>query len=130
LIGDIFLKEHTVNKGTKVIFSINMRSKRKISDIFGAYTDDSFEFSKTEVTVKLYEEDANYVSRSQARRLLSGLEKFKTIILDFKGVGTVGQAFADEIFRVWKKTHPGKSIIIKNAGENVAFMVKRAERSN
>lgn len=128
LIKDIFLKESNLEgKGTKVAFAINVDSKRKISDIFSAYTDDSFSFSKTEVTIKLYEENANYVSRSQARRLLSGLEKFQTIVLDFKGIDAVGQAFADEIFRVWKKTHPKKQVLVKNADENVMFMVKRAE---
>jgi anti-sigma regulatory factor (Ser/Thr protein kinase) len=127
LIKDIFLKESKINNGTRVQFSIDMGSKRKIDDIFRMYTDDSFSFSKTEVTIKLYEEDANYVSRSQARRLLAGLEKFKTVILDFKGIDTVGQAFADEIFRVWKKTHPKKKILVKNANENVMFMLKRAE---
>ncbi|GAI71454.1 unnamed protein product, partial [marine sediment metagenome] len=35
-----------------------------------------------------------------ARRVLTGLENFKTIILDFREIDTIGQAFADEIFRV------------------------------
>jgi anti-sigma regulatory factor (Ser/Thr protein kinase) len=127
LIKDIFLSDvNGGGKGTKVIFSISLDSKTRISDIFSAYTDDSFQFTKTEVTIKLYEEDANYVSRSQARRLLSGLEKFNTIILDFKGIDTIGQAFADEIFRVWKDKYPGKDIVPRNAGENAAFMIKRA----
>jgi len=43
-----------------------------------------------------------HVSRSQAKRLLMGLEKFNTIILDFKGVVSVGQAFVDQVFRVSK----------------------------
>jgi hypothetical protein len=36
------------------------------------------------------------------------------IILDFKGVKSIGQGFADEIFRVFKKAHPDKVIKIEN----------------
>ncbi len=127
LVNDIFLKNvNKRTKGTRVLFSVSLGSKKRLSEIFEKYTDDSFQFSKTEVIIKLYKKDADYVSRSQARRLLSGLEKFKTIVLDFKGIDTIGQGFADEIFRVWKKTHPGKSIIVKNAGKNAIFMIKRA----
>jgi len=38
--------------------------------------------------------------QSQARRILSGLELFKEVILDFNGIEYISQAFADEIFRV------------------------------
>ena len=54
---------------------------------------------------------------------MSGLDKFKTILLDFKNVETVGQGFADEVFRVWKSRHPGIEIIVKNANDNVQFMI-------
>lgn len=128
LVEDIFIKDNlNRKKGTRIVFSISLKSNREISKVFSEYTDDSFKFNKTEVTIRLFEEDANYVSRSQARRLVTGLEKFKTIVLDFKGIDTVGQAFADEVFRVWRKAHPKKNIITKNAGENVMFMIKRAE---
>ncbi len=70
--------------------------------------------------------DSAQISRSQARRIMSGLEKFKTIILDFSGVETVGQAFADDVFRVWKNRHAGVKIVPKNMNENVVFMIKRA----
>jgi hypothetical protein len=41
---------------------------------------------------------------------------------------SVGQAFADEIFRVWKRRYPEISIIPKNMHENVEFMVDRAQK--
>jgi hypothetical protein len=69
----------------------------------------------------------DYVSRSQARRILAGLEKFKTIELDFKDVKTIGQAFADEIFRIWQAGHKEVRFKIQNANENVMLMIKRAE---
>jgi len=43
------------------------------------------------------------VSRSQAKRLLARVELFKVVMLDFTNVPTIGQAFADEIFRVFRK---------------------------
>ncbi|MFZ5475538.1 MAG: STAS-like domain-containing protein [Myxococcota bacterium] len=35
-----------------------------------------------------------FVSRSEARRLLHGLERFREVVLDFAGVPGVGQGFA------------------------------------
>ena len=77
--------------------------------------------------VKLYSQDVDYVSRSQARRILVGMDKFKTIELDFKDVKTIGQAFADEIFRLWQAQHKDVKFIIKGAGENVMLMINRAQ---
>ena len=45
------------------------------------------------------------ISRSIARRILSNIEKFKVIFLDFNRVKTIGQAFADEIFMVFENKH-------------------------
>ena len=127
LIKDIFVKD--VKKsyiGTKIFFSINIDTNRQLSDIFKEYTGDSFEFARTKVSVKLYKMGSEYISRSQARRILSGLDKFKTVVLDFKGVETVGQGFADEVFRVWKLNYPEINIIAQNANENISFMINRA----
>jgi hypothetical protein len=56
-----------------------------------------------------------------------GLEKFKTIELDFKDVKTIGQAFADEVFRIWHAQHKDIEFVIKDANENVMLMIKRAQ---
>ena len=68
-----------------------------------------------------------HISRSQARRILSGLEKFKIILLDFDQVPVVGQAFADEIYRVFQSKHPDIVIQEENMSEGVKFMVERAK---
>lgn len=129
LINDIFIKGVKKNAiGTKVFFSISVDSKRELSAVFKEYTDESVEFNKTEVKVKLYKAGPEYVSRSQARRILSGLGKFKTILLDFDGVETIGQGFADEVFRIWKQNYPDVKIIPSNANKNVQFMIERAVR--
>jgi uncharacterized protein (DUF1330 family) len=53
----------------------------------------------------------NLISRSQAKRLLTRLDKFKTVVLEFDDVPQIGRAFADEIFRVFANAHPGTRII-------------------
>ncbi len=121
---DVFITDIRPVRGTKVSFSIGIGSKRDLGSIFAAYTDDSFEFSRTAVKVKLFREGVQYVSRSQARRIVSGLEKFTVIELDFESLKTIGQGFADEIFRVWQSQHPGIRIVPRNAGENILFMIR------
>ena len=124
---DIYIKDVKSVQGTKVDFVLNLKSKKKLADIFNQYTDESFQFSKTGVKVNLYHQNVDYVSRSQARRILAGLEKFKTIEFDFKDVKTIGQAFADEIFRIWQSVHKDVKFIVKDANENVMIMIKRAQ---
>jgi len=47
--------------------------------------------------------------------------------LDFKNVETIGQGFADEVFRIWLNNNPEKKIEYQNANENVLFMIKRVK---
>lgn len=124
---DIYVKDVKPVKGTRVDFVLDLNAKKKLADVFNQFTDDSFQFSKTGIRIKLYHQDVDYVSRSQARRILAGLEKFKTIELDFKDINTIGQAFADEIFRIWKSRHKDVNFMIQNANENVMFMIRRAQ---
>jgi anti-sigma regulatory factor (Ser/Thr protein kinase)/predicted transcriptional regulator len=124
---DIYVKDIESSKGTRIDFILGLKSKKTLADLFNQYTDESFQFSKTGVKVKLYHQDVDYVSRSQARRILAGLEKFKTIEFDFKDVSTVGQAFADEIFRVWQTAHKDIKVTVQNTNENILLMVRRAK---
>lgn len=126
IIEDIYIENNVKYlSGTKVIFIISENSKRKLRNVFNQFTDDLLEFSKTKVLVKLYKIDTEYISRSQARRIIIGLDNFKTVVLDFKKVNTVGQAFADEIFRIWQRKNPAIKIITKNTNENISFMIQR-----
>lgn len=130
LINDIFVRNVKNTEGTRITFSISTDSTRELDAVFNRYTDSHYRFSTTEVFINLYETETNYLSRSQARRLLTGLEKYKTVILNFKGVSTVGQAFADEVFRVWQNKYPDISIVSNNTVENVSFMINRALSQN
>jgi anti-sigma regulatory factor (Ser/Thr protein kinase) len=124
--NDIAVKGAEKRKGTRVVFKLDKHATKSLKGLFNAYTDEEIKFTKTKVTVKLYENGVDYVSRSQARRVIYGLEKFSTIILDFKGIKGIGQGFADEIFRVYSKEHPKTKIIPQNASNAVLFMIKRA----
>lgn len=125
---DIFFGKADKNiRGTKVVFFIALNSLKHLIDTFGRFQSDdgNFGFDKTEIQVKLYTSGTIHISRSQARRALSGLEKFKTIILDFDKVPIIGQAFSDEIFRVFKNKHPKITIMPINMNDAVEFMIKR-----
>jgi anti-sigma regulatory factor (Ser/Thr protein kinase)/biotin operon repressor len=127
-INDIVIDDISNVEGTTVLFSLDLDAEKRIEEIFQNYTEeDTYEFSDTEVLVRLYKSDIDYLSRSQARRLLVGLDEFERVMLDFADIDTVGQAFADEIFRVWQNRHPDVSIQASNANENVQFMIDRAQ---
>jgi len=65
------------------------------------------------------------VSRSEAKRLLAGLEGLREAELDFRGVESVGQGFVDDLFRVWTRNHPDTELVPTEMNEAVRFMVER-----
>ncbi len=129
---DVFVKRvNKIKRGTRVMFKIAAASERHLDEVFKKYTNSAgqndYGFDKTEIRVKLYTIGGVHISRSQARRVLSGLEKFKIIVFDFDKVPTVGQAFADEVFRVFHHKHPHIKLEVENMAEGVKFMVERAQ---
>ena len=70
-----------------------------------------------------------YMSRSEADRVLGGLEKFRKVELDFKGIRLIGQGFADEIFRVWQNQHPEVVLTAVNMNPTVEMMVNHARNT-
>lgn len=112
--------------GTYIQMRIARASGRILKDVFDTYTNDDFSFDKSHIRIELgkYEEDS-FVSRSQAKRLLAGLGKFRTIILDFKNIRNVGQGFVDEVFGVFGLEHPEIHFNIMNANDDILFMIRR-----
>jgi len=129
-LPDVFFEETTLKRGTKVSFFISLNTQKHLQDIFSLYETDHNDpnFDKTEIHVRLYKVGTIHVSRSQARRILTGLDKFKHIILNFDRVPTVGQAFADEIFRVFQQRNPEIVITPINMNEAVKYMIDRVEK--
>jgi anti-sigma regulatory factor (Ser/Thr protein kinase) len=126
--GDVAVGQVPVRKGTRVRFEAGTKPRRKLADVFAEYTVD-LEFRKTRVVIKLFTLGTRFVSRSEARRVVTGLERFSEAILDFEKVEEVGQGFADEVFRVWAKAHRNTDLTPTNMSEPVAFMVERARRA-
>lgn len=115
--------------GTYVSMAIRPDSVHTAQEVFDRYASeqDDYAFSRTHVVVDLVRsEGENLVSRSQAKRLLARLERFREIVLDFKGVETIGPAFADEIFRVFSRAHPGSHLSPVNLTAEVDRMIRRA----
>ncbi|MFO0960978.1 MAG: STAS-like domain-containing protein [Isosphaeraceae bacterium] len=126
--------EATDQRGTTVSLGVRADTPRTTKEIFDQYTDldsDDYSFSKTHVPISLARYDAEQlVSRSQAKRVLSRFDRFKEVVLDFRGVESIGQAFADEIFRVHRASHPGIKIVAISANESVQRMINRAISSD
>ena len=111
---------------TLVYMRLTNNSEKILKNVFDEFsTEVPGDFDKTIIPVKLANSD-DLVSRSQARRILSGLELFKQVVLDFQDVEYIGQAFADEIFRVFVNMNPNTSIIAQNANADVQSMINRA----
>lgn len=115
--------------GTHVFMKLHNHTSRTTTRIFNQFTtDEDFTFSKTVVPVRLAKYgDDNLISRSQAKRLLARIELFRTVLLDFKEVPTIGQAFADEIFRVFVNEHPNVELVPIHANSEVTRMVDRVK---
>ena len=120
--------EHSA-KGTSVFMGLHNHTSRTTKKVFDAFVSgDDYDFSKTIVPVKLalYGND-KLISRSQAKRVLARVELFKTVVFDFREVDTIGQAFADEIFRVFANQHPEIELIPMHANAEVKRMIKRGK---
>lgn len=124
--GDFAVGAIPERRGTRVYFEVDRQTKRVLRKIFDEYTTD-LAFDRTRTIVRLFSYGTAFVSRSEAKRLLHGLEKFREVVLDFAGVDTIGQGFADEVFRVWRRAHPETQLIPVDMLEPVEFMVRRAE---
>ncbi len=125
---DWIVENDEFQDGTTVFMELNNNTSRTSKQVFDNFSSgDDYAFTKTVVPVRLAQYgDERLVSRSQAKRLLSNVDKFKVVIFDFSGIEAVGQAFADEVFRVFKKQHPEIEIMGLNASEEVEKMIKRA----
>src|SRR5574337_654232 len=131
-----FTTDPANHSGEGIFFSSRMFDEFDIlsgevyfSHEFDKFTsDEDYGFTKTVVPVKLMRYgDDNLVSRSQAKRLLARFDRFKVVMLDFSGVTSVGQAFADEVFRVFRAKHPDVELVPIHASSEVRRMISRAE---
>jgi anti-sigma regulatory factor (Ser/Thr protein kinase) len=124
-----WILEAREGNGTSVRMRLHNHTARTLRRVFDQFTSgDDYGFNKTVVPVELAQYgDDKLVSRSQAKRLLARVELFKAVVFDFHGVATIGQAFADEIFRVFANQHPTIELITIHANSEVKRMIERAK---
>jgi anti-sigma regulatory factor (Ser/Thr protein kinase) len=123
--------EHMV--GTFVTMTIKLSAEWTMKDVFNKYQGDDIHFRTTHIPIVLGKYPGEQlVSRSQAKRILARVTDFAEVLLDFRGVVEIGQAFADEIFRVFQKARPDTRIIAFNTNEDIGKMIEyvQIEKTN
>ena len=127
--NDWIVEREGFGSGTAVWMKLKNHTSRTAAKVFGQYTSgDDYGFAKTIVPVNLARYgNENLISRSQAKRLLARIDLFKTVVFDFSEVPTIGQAFGDEIFRVFHSNHPQIELLTIHANSEVKRMIDRAK---
>jgi DNA-binding transcriptional ArsR family regulator len=129
LRDDAAIGSTTDRAGTTVRMRTAITGTRRSKDVFDRFTEpDDLRFDRTTIRVALGEAGEEFVSRSEAKRLVAGLDKYSFVVLDFAGVREVGQGFVDEIFRVWARANPEVTMSTANASPAVEYMLTRGLR--
>ncbi len=124
----IEVEERNNIEGTRVSMLIRQDATQTDTEILNSYKreQDEYGFTRTHVALQLLRyEGEELISRSQAKRLLSRVNRFKEVYLDFKGISKIGQAFADEIFRVFNREHPEIHIVAIGTTPDIDGMISR-----
>ena len=129
MLPDIFIESKRKTKGTTVRFSLATETTRTLRGVFDQFSSVEAGFYGTEYLIKLAGFDDAFISRSQAKMVMNGMERFKHVTLDFADVRLVGQGFADEALRVWANDHPLTRVTWTNANPDVEFMLARSVRT-
>jgi len=126
---DVFVSQPRFSKGTSVHFLLNRSSRTKLETVFSRFAPEEFdfEFSKTKIMIKLLKPE--YISRSEAKRLIVNLEKFRVVELNFKHVSQLGQGFADEVFRVFASRNPNTALQVTHASSSIQAMINHVINS-
>ena len=129
---DWLMERSRPDSGTHVWMTLKNHTARTARKVFDEFSSgDDYAFDKTIVPLKLAKFGADeLVSRSQAKRVLARVHLFKTVVFDFKDVEHLGQAFADQIFRVYANEHPEIQLIPIHMRKTVKDMVDRARSLN
>jgi anti-sigma regulatory factor (Ser/Thr protein kinase) len=126
---DVFVSRPRYSKGTLVHFILSRSSRTKLETVFARFApkEFDFEFSKTKIMIKLLKSE--YISRSEAKRLVVNLDKFREVELNFKNVSQLGQGFADEVFRIFANKNPATALKTSNANSSIQAMISHAINS-
>ncbi|MCO6432756.1 ArsR family transcriptional regulator [Nitrosomonas nitrosa] len=124
---DMLLEGIKGGPGTKILMRLVNNSTRNLQSVFDQFAvAGEPAFAKTIVPVRLAQhEGEQLVSRSQGKRLTMRFDQFKVVILDFDGVKEIGQAFADQVFRVFQQLHPTTKLVPIHMTECVENVYRR-----
>lgn len=84
---------------------------------------------KTIAIAQIHHDGDSLVARSQAKNVLKDASTYELLVLDFTGVKSIGQAFADEIFRVFANAHPHIKLQVENTTHEIDKMISRAKNT-
>jgi hypothetical protein len=123
---DWMLDRDAFKNGTTIFLKVENHTSRSVTKVYDQYSvDGSFGFNKTVVPVKLAKYGTDQlVSRSQAKRVLVRVDQFSLVIFDFTGVDMIGQAFADQIFRVFASEHPDVQLMPAHANAEIMGLIQ------
>lgn len=126
--NDWMLERKSYENGTTVFLKVENHTARSVRKVMNQFSvGDSFGFNKTIVPVSLAKYGTDQlVSRSQAKRVLARVDLFSLVIFNFTGVDTIGQAFADQIFRVFQQDHPEVALRFSHANSEVMGIINAA----
>jgi len=115
--------------GTTITVQLRNTMTRSLESVFNAFChvneDEIPIFDQTVFRLQLAQTEGRLVSRSQAKRVMNGMERFAIVEVDFTGVDNIGQGFADEMFRVWQSFHKETIIKATYANEKVKKLISR-----
>jgi len=125
--ADEFLRDIRQRKGTTVTCIIRINTRRRIKNVFDKFTGDDYEFNQNIVKINL-SKHKRLMSRSEAKRLLLGLDEYAVLDFNFTNVDEVGQGFCDEIFRIYANRNPDKVLSYHSASDVVRYMIERSRK--
>lgn len=120
-----------IGSGTSIFLRVDNNTARTIKKVYDQYSvEGSYGFNKTTVPVKLAKYGTDQlVSRSQAKRVLMRVDQFSQVIFDFTDVEMIGQAFADQIFRVFALEHPSVELHVVHANKDIMGLINSAKKA-
>jgi hypothetical protein len=128
---DWMMDRDAFRSGTSIFLKVDNHTARTVKGVYDQYSVKGSEgFNKTIVPVKLAKYGTDQlVSRSQAKRVLIRVDRFSQVIFNFEGVDMIGQAFADQIFRVFAAEHPEVDLIPSHANADIMSLITSAIKS-
>ncbi len=111
--------------GTSIYLALSLDTARTLDEVLRAHSvgDNAYAFERTVVPLHVIGAHRVLASRADAKRAVARLTQFQRAELDFAGITDVGHGFVDEMFRVFRRDHPGVELVPIGMSANVAAMV-------